>query len=251
MGSLTAIVIVIALATVALLLIFVRLIRAGTVMAVRPMPAYAQLRQQVGRAVESGRRLHMTLGRASLHESGGATSVAAWQLADSMVQECAVNGVPPLLTVGDGTLLPAGQMSVRSAYDSANRAKEQTVDTVQFLADASTPMTYAAGVTRVLHHDGVANNIAVGRLGAELALIGEAAHREEVMQVLGSDDPAGMAIVTALTENALIGEEIFAAGAYLDKSPISLASLRTQDVLRWFVAVTIMIVALLQLIGVL
>lgn len=251
MGGVSAIVIVIILATVAMLLAFVRLIRAGTSIPVRPMPAYGQLRQQVGRSVESGRRLHMTLGRAGLHGTGGATSVAVWRLADAMVAECAMNGIPPLLTVGEGTLLPAGQMSVRAGYEKANRVNEQVTDSVQFIADASSPMAYAAGVTRVLHSGGVANNIAVGRLGGELVLMGEAANREGVMQVMGSDDPAGMAVATALTNNTLIGEELFAAGAYLDETPLAIASLRVQDILRWLVAIMLMLVALLQIIGVL
>jgi hypothetical protein len=52
------------------------------------------------------------------------------------------------------------------------------------------------------------------------------------------------------TPHALWGEQLFAARAYLERSPLQLASLRTQDVLRWLLAAGIIIAALLRLLGI-
>jgi hypothetical protein len=58
-----------------------------------------------------------------------------------------------------------------------------------------------------------------------------------------------MAVSTVFTPHAVWGEELFAGRAYLDESPLQLASLRTQDVLRWLVAAGILIAAALRLLG--
>jgi hypothetical protein len=46
----------------------------------------------------------------------------------------------------------------------------------------------------------------------------------------------------------LIGEELFAAGAYLNGTPSQIASLQVQDILRIFAVVVIILVAIFRLI---
>ncbi len=47
-------------------------------------------------------------------------------------------------------------------------------------------------------------------------------------------------ILFANTQDALIGEELFAAGAYLGAGPSHVASLTVQDILRWVVIITLL-----------
>jgi hypothetical protein len=48
----------------------------------------------------------------------------------------------------------------------------------------------------------------------------------------------------------LLGEELYAAGAYLDAGPAHSASLRMQDILRWVVVAVIVIGAIFKLLGI-
>jgi hypothetical protein len=48
----------------------------------------------------------------------------------------------------------------------------------------------------------------------------------------------------------LVGEEVFAVGAYLDVSPLHKASLRAQDVVRYLVVGAILAGALLHTLGI-
>ena len=237
--------------TVLLLLLTLRRQQRRPTVARRPLRPFEALRRQIGRAVESGRRLHVTLGRGTLPGLTGPTSVAALGVLDYLAHESGQSGVPPVVTVGEATLLPAAQGTVRRGYEAAGRGESFRLRDVLFIAQDDYPMTYAAGVSAVLERDEVGSNVAVGRFGSEIGVIAETGSRRQMAQIMGSDDPTAIAVAIAYSENVLWGEELFAAGAYLQESPLHLASLRTQDLLRWLLAAAILTMALLRMAGIL
>lgn len=233
--------------TVILLLVLTWLVRRGRLVMLRPLPAYTQLKDQAGLAVESGSQLHLTLGRAGLTSTATPTSVAALTVLDAVAKDGCANGTPPLATVGEGTLLPAAQASLLKAYNEAQYTSGFEPGAAQFIAADTDPFTYAGGVTSVIHQDNVSNSVAVGRFGSELALIMAAAERQQMNQIVGTDDPLALALGTAVSPNVLIGEELLASGAYLEGKPSQLASVQTQDILRILIALTLLGMALYQL----
>jgi hypothetical protein len=54
----------------------------------------------------------------------------------------------------------------------------------------------------------------------------------------------------ATAQEPLIGEELYAAGAYLQAGPLHISSLRAQDILRWVLAAIILGGAILKFLGV-
>jgi CRP-like cAMP-binding protein len=79
-----------------------------------------------------------------------------------------------------------------------------------------------------------------------MAFMAEAGARSNVVQVLGSDDPTGMAIATAYTPHALVGETMLATGAALAKRPSHIASLLVQNILRVLLIFGLLAFALLR-----
>jgi hypothetical protein len=69
--------------------------------------------------------------------------------------------------------------------------------------------------------------------------------------VAGTDDISAQAVLYATSDEPLIGEELYAAGAYLNAGTAHSASLRMQDIVRWLLVVIILFGALLKLIGIL
>lgn len=236
----------IVLATAVALLLLQRTLRAGRRVALRPLPALDSLHTQLGQAIESGNPLHVTLGRASLVSNTAPTSVAALQLLDDLAEDGCANSTPPLVTAGDGTLLLSGQDSLRQAFQKAGRSGEFDPAQVQFIAAENSPYAYAAGAASVVQKNRVTANVAVGHFGPELAIIAEAANRHQLEQLLGTDDPTAMAIATAFTPNVLLGEELLATGAYVQENEGWLAALQLQDIVRWIVAVILVVLAIIK-----
>ncbi len=69
----------------------------------------------------------------------------------------------------------------------------------------------------------------------------EVGARNELSQIGGTASPQILPFVYASMDHALIGEEIFAAGAYLLDKTTHLASLAAQDWVRTAIIVTILI----------
>jgi hypothetical protein len=175
--------------------------------------------------------------------------VAALTALDHLAVDSCASGIPPMVTLGEATLLPAAQDSLRQGFALAGRLSAYSPIQTQFIAPETQPMAYAAGVSNELHAGNVGSNLMIGRFGPELAIMGEAAARVNAPQVIGSDDPTALALASVLTKDVLIGEELLAAGAYLQGKPWQLASLQVQDVLRWVVMALIVVAAILEAIG--
>ncbi len=227
-----------------LLILLTRSVQVGRRVALRPLPALGGIKGQLGRSIESGSPLHVTLGQAGLVNQAAPTSIAALHVLDRLAIDGCANSTPPLVTVGEGTLLPMAQDSLRHAFQKAGRSGEFAPEQARFIAPETTPFIYAGGAANLLQQDRVTGNIAVGRFGPELALIAEAANSRRLDQLLGTDDPTALAVATAFSQNVLVGEELLAAGAYLTDEPDRLATLQLQDIIRWIVAVGIVLLAL-------
>ncbi len=76
-----------------------------------------------------------------------------------------------------------------------------------------------------------------------------AAEREAGFSLGGSDDLAAQAILYASAREPLVGEELYAGGAYLDAGPAHTASLRAQDFIRLGIVVVIVAGAILKFFG--
>jgi len=114
-----------------------------------------------------------------------------------------------------------------------------------------TPYSYAAGTLSFIQEEDIGANLLVGSYGNEVALITDAAERKESMTLGGTDNLTGQAVLFATAQEPLIGEEIYAGGAYLGAGSMHIASLYVQDILRWVIIGLIVIGAILKLFKVL
>jgi hypothetical protein len=65
---------------------------------------------------------------------------------------------------------------------------------------------------------------------------------------VGATDPQVLPYVHATADEILIGEEMFAGGAYTARLPSQIASLLAQDWARWIVSAGILILAVVKLV---
>lgn len=208
--------------------------------ALRPLAGYTALKGQVGLAIESASKLHISLGRASLTGSANPTSVAALAVLDRLAADGCANDTPPITTVGDGTLLPLAENNLRHAAEQAKSAVGIPPGTARFIASRTDAFAYAGGVASVIQQQKILGNIMVGHFGQELAIVTEVAGRNQVQQIIGSDDPLALAVAAPVTDNIMIGEELLAAPAYMQGKPSQVASLQIQDIMRILLSLTIL-----------
>lgn len=235
--------------TALLMLVLSWRIRAGRQVHLRPLKPFAALEGRLGQATEDASQMHISLGRASLTSQASPTSIAAIAVLDRLAQDGVANGAPPAVTVGEGSLLLVAQERLNSARQNAPRGSRLPAGQALFVAHETTPFTYAAGVASLMLQERVASAVMVGRFGPEIAVISDAATRKGIDQVIGTDNPTAMALSSAASDNTVLGEELFAAGAYLEGKPDQLAALLTQDILRYVAAAVLLGAAIFRLVA--
>ena len=113
-----------------------------------------------------------------------------------------------------------------------------------------TPFSYAAGAMAVARQEQVSTDVLMGDFGVEVALLAEASERENSTLIAATADPSAQSILFASATEPLVGEELFAAPAYIGNDPAQRASLQVQDILRWLVILALLAAAGLKMVGV-
>jgi hypothetical protein len=229
-----------ALILAGLILVFNVMLR-GRWPVLRNLPGYESIHSDVGASVEAGTRVHMALGEGQIIGVGAEAELAGLAALGKIAQAASISDRPPVATSSDGVTSILAQDVMYSTYRQM-RVEERFDHDLGRLAGLG-PAGYTAGAMITPREERVSATFLLGAMGAEAALIADTgAQRGSVTAAV--TDPVGQAAVFATTDNPLLGEELFAAGAYLKVNTAHAASLQAQDVLRWVAIGAILLGAL-------
>ncbi len=221
--------------------------RKGQRPKMRPLPAFQGLRDEIERAAESGKPLHIALGSGGLNGEDTVTSLAGLQIVEALADAAVSYNIPPIITVGHPTLFPLAQDALRRAYDRQELTELYNPAQVRFVAPS--PMAYAAGAAHVVAAEGVTASVTVGAFGSEVSLITDAGARRDVLQFAAAAAPQALGALYPTTDRLAVGEELYAIGAHTTGKRHYLASLVAQDVLRVILVLIIIVTAILEMTG--
>jgi len=214
----------------------------------RDIPAFTRLRRAVGRVVEDGSRLHLSLGRGTLTTPQSASALAGLALLNRLAELTSAGDQPPVASSGDAPLFILAQDTLQAASKTSENA---VFDPTAGRLPGLTPFSYTAGTIAIIRDEKITSNVLMGNFGAEIGLLTDAAEREGTFMLAGSDNLTAQAVIYASAQEPLIGEETYAGGAYVGSNDLHLASLTVQDVLRWVVIIVILGGSILTLAGIL
>lgn len=213
----------------------------------RPIDGYASLPRAIGEAVETGRRLHVSLGSGAVGGSETAAVLAGLTVVERLAQAASISDRPPVVSSGDGLAVLLAQDALRRVYNQQNLIERYDPNSARLTGP--TPFSYAAGAMLIVPGETVAANILAGSFGSEIAAAAEAGMRADITQVAGASDPGAQAIAYAAAEHPLIGEELYVAGAYLRQLPSHVASVYAQDAMRILIVIAFAGLALFRALG--
>jgi hypothetical protein len=223
----------------------------------RPIAAYDALKGLFARSAEAGQPVHLSLGTAGVGERFTADTTAALDVLEYLSERGAVSAAPPIVTLAHPTALPVAQDVMRRVYRQLGypeefeptRARLVAPDPLNFSTPRGDAFGYAVGVMRLSTQQKLAANVMIGRFGDEFLLMGEPGAQRGMIQIGGTSAPEVLPFVQATMTHPLIGEEIYAGGAYLSGKPAHISSLLAQDVMRWLLVAGIVGGVLLRTIG--
>ncbi len=243
-------------------------VKRGAQLTLRPIDAYSALKGLLARAAEAGQPVHLSVGISGIGDQNTADTTAGLTVLEYLAERAAISASPPIVTIANPTALPVAQDLIRRAYRRQGYSEEYDPARVRFIAPtnptqnsaalpsptlyANTPQdafAYAAGTMRVLNQHKLTANVMVGQFGDEFLLLGETGARRNLDQIGGTSTVSTLPFVYATVSHPLIGEEIYASGAYLSDRPAHLSSLMAQDVLRWVLVVGMGVAIVLRTVG--
>ena len=217
---------------------------------VRPIAGLEAIKELVGRAVEMGKPVHFTPGwtSGSLYSLEAIDVIAGMSVLRHLARMVAEYKGRIIVSLSSAELLPMTEEIVRSGFMSAGRPEAYRPEDIRFLSDQQ--WAYSSGVLGILTREQVASNVMVGPFKAEAVLFAEAAFVAGAIQVAGTASVYQTPFFVACCDYVIIGEEVYAAGAYLSGDIRQLGSIRGADVCKTLVIVIMIVGVILSLLGI-
>jgi hypothetical protein len=203
---------------------FVSAARRGADLYVRPLAGIEAVDDAIGRATEMGRPTLYVLG---LGTADQVATIASFTILGRVAKRVAEYQTPLMVPTYDPVVMAVAQEVVKSSYLDANRADEYKEESVHFVTQMQFP--YVAAVNGMMLRQRPATNFYMGKFFAESLLLAETGSLAGSIQIAGTDEIAQIPFFIVACDYTLIGEELYAASAYLGREPVLLGSLKAQD----------------------
>jgi hypothetical protein len=230
------------------------LIILGFILAARKNPNLFIRRIQGLEAVDEAIGRATEMGKPVLHVNGldplsTLATLAAVNILGRIARRVANYESTLLVPCFDPVVMTVSQEVVRNAYLEAGRPDAYREDNIFFLTDQQ--FSYTASTCGIMVREKPAAIFLLGYFYAEALMLAETGFSVGAIQIAGTDAQAQLPFFITTCDYTLIGEELYAASAYLSREPMLLGSLKGQDVGKAFVMVIIVIGTLLATLGIL
>lgn len=218
---------------------FVNKARSGKKLWVREIAGLAAIDEAVGRATEMGRPVLFVAGIQDINEI---QTLAGLTVLARVARTAAEYGAQIEVPTCRSLVMAAARETVEASYLAAGRPDSYQADRIHYLTDEQ--FAFVAGVTGYMVREEPAACIYMGGFYAESLILAETGNHIGAIQVAGTAMPSQLPFFVAACDYTLIGEEFFAASAYLSDDPMQIGSLKGQD---WgkFVSVIILVLGIL------
>lgn len=220
----------------AYILINIKRAGSGKDLFIRRIAGLNAIDEAVGRATEMGRPVLMVPG---LSDSVNAIVVQALNIFSYVSRIAARFSNPILICCYSAPIFTVGQEVIRDVYNQEGLADKFDPDSVRYISDRQ--FAFAAGVSGLILREQAAATFFMGEFYAESLIFAETANSIGAIQIASSTEATQTPFFIAACDYVLIGDEFYAASAYLTRQPVLVGSLIGQDWCKLAVAATIVI----------
>ena len=200
--------------------------RRGQKIFIRRIPGIDAIDEAVGRAVELGRPMSFTSGLTGV----GPLLYACLGVLKYITRKAARFGTDLFVPSNDPEALALTDATLQNAYRAENRLENYDSSSVRFLS--SEQFAFASGYMGLIQREQVASAFLFGSYAAESLILAEAGQRVGAVQIAATVSPEQIPFFIASCDYTLIGEELYAAGAFLSEDPVQRGSIRGQDIAK-------------------
>jgi hypothetical protein len=199
----------------------------GVPMRVRRIAALEAVDNAVGRATEMGRPVLFIAG---IQDMDNVQTVAGITVLSRVSKTAAEYDATVEVPTSRSLVMEAAREAVQASYLSAGRSDSYNPDLIRYITDEQ--FGFVAYVSGRMVRERPAACFYMGCFYAESLIFAETGNSIGAIQIAGTAESAQLPFFVAACDYTLIGEEFFAASAYLSGEPLQIGSLRGQDVCK-------------------
>jgi hypothetical protein len=211
---------------------------------IRKIAGIAAVEEAVGRATEMGKTVLFVPGN---QDMDNVQTVAGLTILSSVARKTAEYETSLTVPTSRSLVMATGREVVKQSYQAAGRPDLFREDMVYYVTDEQ--FGYVAALDGLMLRDKPAACFYLGAFFAESLILAETGNSIGAIQVAGTAQPTQLPFFVAACDYTLIGEELFAASAYLSRDLRMLGSLRGQDLGKGLALVSIVLGCLLLTVG--
>jgi hypothetical protein len=196
----------------------------GRELHIRKIAGLEAVDEAVGRATEMGRSILFVPG---IQDMDNVQTVAGIAILSNIARRTATYETELDVPVSRSITMSVGRETVKQAYLEAGRPDLYNDDIVHYITDEQ--FGYVAAVDGIMVRQRPAACFYLGAFFAESLILAETGNSIGAIQVAGTAMPTQLPFFVAACDYTLIGEELFAASAYLSKDKKMMGSLKGQD----------------------
>ena len=205
-------------------LYFIRRAKNGHRVYVRPISGINAVDEAIGRATEMGRPILFVPG---LGEASKVATIAAFTILARVAKKVAEYQTRIIVPNYDPVVMTICQEVVKESYSAAGRPDGFSDKDVYFVTQDQFP--YVASVNGTMLRERPATNFYMGKFYAESLILSETGFIAGSIQIAGTDELVQIPFFIAACDYTLMGEELYAASAYLSQEPQQLGTIKAQD----------------------
>ena len=203
---------------------FITKARRGYTFYVRPIGGINAVDEAIGRATEMGRPILYVPG---LGTAADVATIAAFTILARVARKTAEYNTRVICPNYDPVVMAVCQEVVKEAYSSAGKPELYDEKDVFYVTQDQFP--YTAAVNGVMLREKTATNFYMGMFYAESLVLAETGFIAGSIQIAGTDQLVQIPFFVCACDFVLMGEELYAASAYLSREPQQLGTLKAQD----------------------
>lgn len=212
----------------------------------RRIPGLDAVDEAIGRATELGKPILYLTGAGDMSEP---STIAAAVILGRVAKRVAAYETDLLVPHRDPIVMAVCQEITKQSYLEAGKPDVFKEDSNFFITPDQ--FSYTAAVDGIMLRRKPAANFFMGSYFAEALLLTETGASTGAIQIAGTDSDHQLPFFVTTCDYTLIGEELYAASAYLSREPIQVGTLRGQDLGKGFVLVVLALGTILATVGVL
>jgi hypothetical protein len=221
-------------------LFYISKAKKGATFFLRRIRGIDEIDAAIGRATEDGRPVCFSMGMTTVSplffSCLGILNHVAEKIAKLRSSVIVPEKDPEALALIDATL--------QNAYQNKGRLSQYESSQVRFLSPDQ--LAYASGYQGIMHRERPGAAFLFGSFAAESLILAESGQQVGAMQIAGTVSNEQLPFFITSCDYTLLGEEVYAAGAYLSKEPTQLGSIRGQDFAKLCILILIILGVILE-----